>query len=182
MPAAQSPSAPNLAAGYAALGFALNGKGPTAQAALRKAIKLDPSDVEAMNWLANSLSSDEQYSRLKLYSKIVEIRATLVASDPQQACDHLEAGNFAEGERERQRLEQLGSTLVAAMAAIETENAKGNVSGSARIGIRAYNSLSPERREILGYSLAFILLKLGYFEEVEKAGFNVPRPAPYLAK
>ncbi len=34
--------------------------------------------------------------------------------------------------------------------------------------------------EILGYSLAFILLKLGYFEEVEKAGFNVPRPAPYL--
>ncbi len=52
---------------------------------------------------------------------------------------HLEAGNFAEGERERQRLEQLGSTLVAAMAAIiETENAKGNVS---EIGANWHSSL-----------------------------------------
>jgi len=173
--------APNLAAGYAALGFALDAKGPTAQAALRKAISLDPSDVEAMNWLANSLNADEQFDeRLALYSKIVDIEPLWWPAVLNRLAMHLDAGNFAEGERERQRLERLGSTLMAAMVTIETANAKGDVSTAARVGIDAYNRLSPEKRGILGYSLAFILLKLGYFEEVEKAHFDVPRPAPYL--
>ena len=173
--------APNLAAGYAALGFALDGRGPTAKAALRKAIALDPSDVEAMNWLAGSLDGEEQHSeRLKLFSRVLEIEPLWWPAVLNRLSLFLDVGDFAEGDRERKRLERLGSTLMAAMVGIETANAKGDVSGAARIGINAYNALTPEKRGILGYSLAFILLKLGYFGEVEAAGFNVPPAAPYL--
>ena len=173
--------APNLAAGHAALGFALNGRGPTARAALKKAIALDPSDVEAMNWLASSMSADnERPERLKLYNRIIEIEPLWWPAVLNRLAMYLDDGDFAEGDRERQRLERLGSTLMAAMVGIETASAKGDVSEAARIGIKAYNQLSPEKRGILGYSLTFTLLKLGYFEEVEKAGFDVPTAAPYL--
>jgi TolB-like protein/tetratricopeptide (TPR) repeat protein len=173
--------APNLAAGYAALGFALEGKGPTARAALRKAIALDPNDVEAMNWLANSLTADDQRpERLNLYSKIIEIEPLWWPAVLNRLSMFLGVGDFAEGARERHRLERLGSTLMAAMVGIETANAKGDVSEAARIGINAYNALSPEKRGILGYSLAFVLLKLGYFDEVEEGGFDFPAAAPYL--
>jgi tetratricopeptide (TPR) repeat protein len=172
--------APNLAAGYAALGFALD-RGPASQAALRKAIALDPSDVEAMNWLANALAGDaDQTERIKLYSRIVEIEPLWWPAILNRLAIFLDKGDFAEGDRERQRLEGLGSVLMAAMVGIETASAKGDISEAARIGINAYNQLSPEKRGILGYSLGFTLLKLGYFEEVEKAGFDVPTPAPYL--
>ncbi|HEU4956052.1 MAG TPA: TIR domain-containing protein [Sphingomicrobium sp.] len=172
--------APNLAAGYAALGFALEGKGPTAQSALRKAIALDPSDVEATNWLAASLDPEEQYSeKLALFSKILEIEPLWWPAILNRLAMYLDAGNFAEGERERQRLERLGSTLMAGMVGIETENVKGNFSEAARIGITTFNAVPPDKRGVLGYSLAFTLLKLGYFEEVEE-NFTVPPPSPYL--
>jgi tetratricopeptide (TPR) repeat protein len=172
--------APNLAAGYAALGFAL-GRDPSAKAVLRKAIALDSTDVEAMHWLANNLVADEDSAeRLKLYSRIVEIEPLWWPAILNRLSIFLDKGDFAEGVRERQRLEGLGSTLMAAMVGIETANARGDVSDAAHIGIKAYNALAPDKRGILGYSLGFILLKLGYFEEVEKAGFDVPRAAPYL--
>ncbi len=62
--------APNLAAGHAALGFALR-KGPAAEASLRRAIDLDPGDIEAIHWLANSMDPvGHREERLRLYSRV----------------------------------------------------------------------------------------------------------------
>ncbi|MGH6784407.1 MAG: hypothetical protein ACREBP_07260, partial [Sphingomicrobium sp.] len=65
--------APNLAAGHAALGLVLL-KGPVAQNALRRAVALDPSDIEALNWMANSLdAATHRDERLRLYNKVIEL-------------------------------------------------------------------------------------------------------------
>ena len=172
--------APNLAAAHAALGFALGQRGPTAQAALRQAVALDPNDVEAMNWLANSMDPQKQVSeRLKLYSRIVEIEPLWWPAILNKLHILLNSGDYAAAERERQRLERLGSTVTAGLVGVAIENSKGDLSGAARIGIRAFNSVGPEEGTVLGYELGFLLLKLGYYDEVQ-ANFDVPPPAPYL--
>jgi hypothetical protein len=65
------------------------------------------------------------------------------------------------------------------MVALEIANAKGDFSKAARIGITTFNALPPDKRGILGQSLGFVLLRLGYYDEVE-ANWDVPPPAPYL--
>ncbi len=172
--------APNLAAGHAALGFALSNRGPVAQAALRKAVALDPSDIEALHWLANSMDKPEQTSeRLKLYSRVVEIEPLWWPAILNKLGILLSAKDYAAAEQERQRLEQLGSPALAGLVGVAIENAKGDLSEAARIGIRAFNSVGPTERGVLGFELGFLLLKLGYFDEVQ-ANFDVPASAPYF--
>jgi TolB-like protein len=172
--------APNLAAGHAALGFALNNRGPVAQAALRRAVALDPNDIEALHWLANSMDKPEQTSeRLKLYSRVVEIEPLWWPAILNKLGILLNAKDYAAAERERQRLEQLGSTALAGMVGVAIQNEKGDLSEAARIGIKTFNSVGPTERGILGYELAFLLLKLGYFDEVQ-ANFDPPASAPYF--
>lgn len=172
--------APNLAAGYASLGFALNNRGPVAQAALRKATALDPSDIEALHWLANSMDKPEQTSeRLKLYSRVVELEPLWWPAILNKLGILLGAKDYAAAEQERKRLEQLGSTTMAGMVGVAIENEKGDLSEAARIGINAFNKVGPTERGVLGYELGFLLLKLGYFDEVQ-SNFDVPASAPYF--
>ena len=172
--------APNLAAGHAALGFALGARAPEAKAALKRAVALDPSDVEALNWLAAGYDKPgEEKERLKLYSRIVEIEPLWWPAILNKLSILLEQDNFAAAEQERARLEKLGSTLLAGMVGISIADAKGDFSEAARIGISTFNAVPPNERGILGYELGFLLLKLGYFDEVQN-NFDVPAPAPYL--
>ena len=66
--------APNLASGHAALGLSVGLQGPVAEAALRRAIELDPNDVESLNWLASvTRQKGRTAEALKLYDRAVEI-------------------------------------------------------------------------------------------------------------
>lgn len=173
--------APNLAAGHAALGFAMNGRGPVAQAALRRAVALDPNDIEALNWLAGSMDGKEtRAERFKLYSRILEIEPLWWPAVLNKLGIMLYAGDYAAAEKERERLQKLGATVPAALVGMAIENTKGDLSGAARIGIDAFNSVKPEERGLLGVELVFALLRLGYFDEAQANFSFVPPPAPYL--
>jgi tetratricopeptide (TPR) repeat protein len=173
--------APNLAAGHAALGFALGNRGPVAQASLRKAVALDPNDIEALNWLAGTLEGDEYTDdRFKLYSRIVEIEPLWWPAVLNKLGILLAKEDFAAAEKERQRLDQLGSVLMAGIVGMTIENAKGDISEAARIGINTFNAVGPKKGGILGVELVFILLKLGYLDEAQANFSFVPPPAPYL--
>src|SRR5262245_25288329 len=68
---------------------------------------------------------------------------------------------------------------MAGMAGVAIENSRGNLADAARIGINTFNAVDPGERGILGFELGFLLLKLGYFDEVQ-ANFAPPPPAPFL--
>ncbi len=173
--------APNLAAGHAALGFALDQKGPVAQASLRKAIALDPSDYEALNWLANSLDGKKQRDeRFELYSRALEIEPLWWPATLNKLGILLQEENYPAAQKERERLEKLGATVLAGMVGVAIESQKGDVSKAARIGINAFNSSPPDERGLIGVELIFVLLKLGYLDEAQANFSFIPPPAPYL--
>jgi TolB-like protein len=65
--------APNLAAGHAALGFALK-RGPVARSELERAVQLDPNDYEAWNWLGGLLhDSGDETGSLEALQRAAEI-------------------------------------------------------------------------------------------------------------
>jgi Flp pilus assembly protein TadD len=73
MRARRSNSAPNLAAGHAALAFSME-NGPVQRAELERAVQLDPNDQEAVNWLGNSFNAEgRKKEALAAYSRAVEI-------------------------------------------------------------------------------------------------------------
>lgn len=168
--------APNLAAGHAALGLAL-GRGPAAKAALERAVSLDPGDIEALNWLAGQ--SEDPAEKLRLFSRIVEIEPLWWPAILNKLRVLLDAGDYPAAEQEKQRLERLGATMLAGMAGVAIEDSKGDLSAAAKVGIRTFNAIGPNERAILGYELAFLLMKLGYFDEVS-SNFDVPPAAPFL--
>jgi TolB-like protein/Flp pilus assembly protein TadD len=171
--------APNLAAGHAALGLALGQHGPQAEAALRRAVALDPSDVEALNWLGNSIDDRTRPTeKFKIYSRIVEIEPLWPSAVGNRVIMLLEAGNLAAAGQEKKRLERLGSTELAATVAMQIANAKGDWAEAARIGIRTYNAAAPDERRVLVHDLVFALLKLGDFDAVQA---NFPEVLPPMA-
>ena len=160
--------APNLAAGHAALGFVLD-NGPAAQAALRRALELEPNDIEALHWLANSLDPKTQKDeRLRLYSKVVEIEPLWWPAILNKLNMLFELENLAAIEAELQRLRDIGNETMAAAVEMQLLERKGDLSGVASIGVARYRSASEDERELIAMTLFPVLHQLGYHAEADR--------------
>lgn len=171
--------APNLAAGHSALGYALR-QGPAAEAALQRAIALDPNDFESINWLATCfLQKDQPRRALQLYSRAVEIEPLFWPSVVNKLNLLLDLGDTAAAEKERQRLQSLGNPLLSALAGIQIAQAKGDLSEAARIGLALLRDDPKQTRGVVGFPLFSVLLQLGLIEEATQA-FPPPPFGPPL--
>ena len=100
--------------GHAALGFVL-GDAPGAQGELRRAIALDPNDVEAIHWLANSMDPDTQRNeKLRLYTKVTELEPLWWPAILNKINLLFEKGDQAEIDQELARVEAVGDEFMAA--------------------------------------------------------------------
>ena len=169
--------APNLAAGHAALGFALR-EGPAAQAALRRALALDPGDIEAMNWLANSLDRETQrVERLQLYSKIVEIEPLWWPAILNKVGVLFEGNDTDAVRQELVRVEQTGNDGLAAAIKMHLMTHTGDLSGVVSLGLARYRTGSEAERELITMSLFPALHQLGHSDLADQI---FPPPNDYI--
>lgn len=171
--------APNLAAGHSALGYALR-RGPAAEAALQRAIALDPNDFESINWLATiNLQKDQPKRALQLYSRAVEIEPLFWPAVVNKLNLLLDLGDTAAAQKEQRRLQSLGNPLLSALASIQIAQANGDLSEAARIGLALLRDDPKQTRGIVGFPLFSVLLQLGLNEEAMRA-FPPPPFGPPL--
>jgi TolB-like protein len=169
--------APNLAAGHAALGFAL-GAAPGGQAALRRALELDPNDIEALNWMANSLDpGTEAHEKLRLYSEIVEREPLWWPAILNKLDAHYRMGNLAAVQKELARVERMGDEILAAAIKSQLLARKGDLSGAINAVLPAFQRAPADERELLVMSLHLPLLQLGLDEAADKV---FPPPSPWI--
>ena len=172
--------APNLAAGHAALGFALR-RGPAAEAALHRAIKLDPNDFETINWLANLYEKDQQPDRaLQLYDRAAQIEPLFWPAVVDKLDLLLDRGDAAAAEAERQRLARVGNPLLSALAGIAIARAKGDLSEAARLGLAVLRADPNQAQGVIGFPVFTLLMQLGLVEEAWQA-FPPPHFGPPLS-
>jgi hypothetical protein len=83
----RSQLAPNLAQAHAALGLVLR-QGPAAQAELRRALELDPNNIQALIWLTSTLNpyteDDELLELARRGSEIEPLSADYVEAEREQ--------------------------------------------------------------------------------------------------
>ena len=169
--------APNLAAAHAALGFTLQ-TGPAAQAALRRALELDPNDIEAIHWLANSMDPETQRDeRLRLYSKVVELEPLWWPAIFNKLNLLFDAGSTAAVEEELARVESLGNKSLAAAIKMQLLSRSGDLSGVVKLGLARYKSATESERELIERTLFPALHQLGYSELADQV---FPPPSPYI--
>ena len=169
--------APNLATGHAALGFVL-GDGPAAEASLRRALQLDPNDIEALNWLANSLDpATQSHERLRLYSEVVE-REPLWWPAVLNKLDTLyRLGNLKAVEQQLARVEQLGDDVLSAVIKSQLLEKKGDLSGAVNASLPAFRRARGDERDLLARGLYGRLLQLELFAAADKV---TPPPSPWI--
>jgi TolB-like protein/tetratricopeptide (TPR) repeat protein len=166
--------APNLAAGYSALGLALK-QGPAAEASLHRAIKLDPNDFESVYWLASLYKGREgNEEALKLYSRAVEIEPLFWPAVLSRLDLLLDRGEDRAVEREMSRLKSAGDPTLIALAGMEIARARGDLSEAARLGLALLRANPDRSQGIVGFPLFGILLQLGFVEEADRV---FPPPA-----
>jgi TolB-like protein len=165
--------APNLGAAHAALGFVL-GPGPAAKAELRRALELDPNDIEAMNWLASSLDDSQRTEKLALYSKIAEIEPLWWPAILNKLNLLFQSGKMPAMEKELARVDKLGDTGLANVVRLDILSRKGDLSGVVDRGVEAYK-LDPTSRGMTYLWQA--LVQLGFFDFADKLS---PPPAGYI--
>ena len=168
--------APNLAAGHAALGFALE-SGPSAEAALRRAIELDPNDIEALNWLANSLDRSRVEERLEIYDRIVKIEPLWWPAVMNRVNLLFQTGERAAIEKELSRVERNGSQDIASFIRIELMTHEGDLSGAAQLGLSRFQLADGQERALLEMTLFRILHQLGLHAEADRL---IPPPSNYV--
>ncbi|MDQ3471020.1 MAG: hypothetical protein M3428_01330, partial [Pseudomonadota bacterium] len=167
--------APNLAQAHAALGFAAGLTGPVAEAALRRAIELDPSDVQSINWLASIESQHGRLQRvLDLYDKAIEIEPLWWPVVLNRLSLLLNAGRDNAVSDELARLDRSGSWSLATRARASVLTWRGDLSEALKLELAAHRRAGTDRREI-GVGIGFLLLQLGYFAEAVEFG----KPPPF---
>lgn len=161
--------APNLAAGHSALALTLNLEGPIAEKALRKAIELDPNNVESIGWLATMLGQQgEEDAAFQLLSRAVEIEPLWPVAVLNRLNWLIERKRERAIARELARLERLGSKLLWTAASMEIARSKADISEVARLGLEFYREAAGEERQFIGFRVHAALVQLGYQEEAFK--------------
>ena len=169
--------APNLAAGHAALGLAL-GHGPAAQASLRRALQLDPNDIEAMNWLANSLDNKTQKDeKLQLYSRIAEIEPLWWPAILNKLNILFARGDVDAVKQELARVEQTGNESLASSIKMALMSHTGDLSGVVSLGLPRYRKAPETEQELVAMQLFGALHQLGYSDIADQI---FPPPSNYI--
>ncbi len=169
--------APNLAAGHAALGFVL-GKGPEAQSSLRRALQLDPNDIEALHWMANSLDVETRVQeKLRLYSEFVEREPLWWPAVLNKLEMLYRIGDLPAVEKELDRVERLGDKVLTALIRGQLLDKKGDLSGAVNATLPVYRQAQGAERELIAHGLYGRMLQLGNFEAADKI---IPPPSPWI--
>ena len=166
--------APNLAAGHAALAFALHLTGPIARAEVERAVALDPNDYEALLWLGNMSANKKE--ALEAYTRAARIEPLFwpaVFNKFELLRDlHDEAG-IREMIEEQKRL---GADYLATAIHINDLVSKRDFGEAANVGLAYWKTGRKEGRLPIQIVLWTVLLQLGFAEEADRAS-----PAPDFA-
>lgn len=170
--------APNLAAGHAALGFSLDRKGPAAKSALRRALQLDPNDIEAMNWLAGALSQEgDHQAAFQLYNRILEIEPLWWPAIVNKVKNLKQTGRLADADKEIARLERLGDAFSAMLIKMDVAGRNGDISRTVDLGLQYYRRAPPQQRAAIGTLLFTPLAQLQMFDALDRV---FPPPSPWI--
>lgn len=173
--------APNLASGHAALGLVLGRNSPAAEAALRRALRLNPTDVETINWLAAfEWSRGRHDEALELYNRAVEIEPLWWPAVLNRIGLWFETNQQAAVDREIARLDQFGDLRLQTLAHIAVHDWRGDFSEATRIAL-AYAGRGPLERAAVEDWLASLLLRLGH-DEIAWSFSNAPPNAALMWK
>ncbi|HET9811896.1 MAG TPA: TIR domain-containing protein [Sphingomicrobium sp.] len=174
--------APNLAAGHAALGLIL-GEGPASESELRRAIELDPGDVEALQWLADSLDPQTRSNDiLTLYSKIVEIEPLWWPAMHTRLSLLFRSGDTGAVEEELTRVERLGDRRLTTAIKIVLLWYRGDLSSAVKTGLAYDRQAGPKDRELVATLIWQPLMQLGYFELADKLATPSFDYIPYIRR
>ena len=172
--------APNLAVGHAALGLAL-GDSAAAEAPLRRAVELDPNDIEALNWLANALLDKGRTNEaLSLYTRIAEIEPLWPSAIANKLQLLVDLKDFAGAQAESARLQALGAENLHVSAEMAILQSKGDLSAAAALGVDRLKAI-PRSERFAIIDLHLLLIQLGYVDEFIDY-FDPPPSVPYLLK
>ena len=173
--------APNLAAGYAALGLVLGRNGPIAEAAIRRAMRLDPGDVETINSLAGiEWNRGRHREALELYSRAVEIEPLWWPAVLNRLGLWFDTDQQSAVDRELARLERLGDPKLRTLARIAVYDWRGDLSEATKLGL-AYARRGASERAVVEDWIASLLLRLGH-DEIAWSFSNAPPNAALMWK
>jgi TolB-like protein len=171
--------APNLAAGHAALAFALNFSGPVARAEIERAVQLDPNDFEAVTWLGNTLvNAGDKKGALDAYSRAVQIEPLFWPAVLNKYSTLKDLGDEAGIAALIQQEQRIGGDYLATTIRVYDAYAKGNLAEATNLGLQYWATGKKEGRTAIGIALDPALLQLGFIDEV--SGMGAPPFAPLL--
>ncbi|HUG45883.1 MAG TPA: TIR domain-containing protein [Sphingomicrobium sp.] len=184
--------APNLAIGHAALGYVLP-PGPEAEAAIRRAVALDPNNAAILSWLARvEQGKGRTDAALKLYDRAAKIEPLSSDVVIRRLQLLMLLKHDAEVERELERLKQSGSIALNGLARMTVLESRRDLSEAARVGLNAYKAAPPEERGLLGLLLGGPLIQLQKHELAFRVAplppfalfmwSNDPRALPFIDK
>ena len=166
--------APNLGAAHGALALALGLKGPVARAEVERAVQLDPSDYEALNWLANMRNdAGDRKGAIEAYRRIVEMEPFFWPSVLNLYSALKDANDSAGVQQLLQQLHRVGADYLAQGIQVDDAFQRGNLADAANMALRYRVSGSTASQTPMGGDLWVVLLQLGFYDEAAKLG-----PAP----
>jgi adenylate cyclase len=169
--------APNLAAGHAALAFALNRKGPVARSELERAIELDPNDYEALNWLGGMLSDEgRKKDAIAIFDRAVTIEPLFWPAVFNLYGALRDSGDEQGVRKLLEREKAVGADYLARSIEMDRALQNGDLAKAANVGLEAWASGRTEARTAIGVGLWGILLQLGY-GDLAFSGKMGPSPA-----
>lgn len=171
--------APNLAAAHSALAFSLDNKGPVALAELERAVQLDPSDYEALNWLSGALKDEGRTAEsIAALRRAVEIEPFFWPA-VLNLYTALQLSNDTAGiQRLVEQEDRVGATFLSAGVKMDRAEKNGNLAEAANIGL-AELARNPKAPSAAIGSLWVVLVQLGFVDQAANLGAG-PDFAPYL--
>jgi tetratricopeptide (TPR) repeat protein len=157
--------APNLANAHAALGF-VEGAEPQAEIELRRAIALDPSDVEAWMWLGNYFLIDNRVAKaLEAHSRAVELDPLWFNSMFNKMDDYARLRDMKGLAAELRRAQGTGDEHLILLAREHAAILTGHYGTAGRILAEFRRKFPDEPHK---GDVAKLLLLLGYIDETAK--------------
>lgn len=155
--------APNLAHAYAVRAL-INQLAPDSEADLRKAISLDPNDVEAWMWLGNSMGFQNRGKEaLAAHTKAVEIEPIWVRPMLNRMDDFARLGDREGITAELRRAESVGDNYLTLRARQHAAWLSGKIADALKFELEV-RRLFPDR--VRSLDLADPLMMLGYVDAV----------------
>ena len=169
--------APNLASAHATLALTLKLKGPVAKAELERAIELDPSDYEALNWLSGLRENEGDHKgSIELLHRAVEIEPLFWPAVMNLYDALKKSGDQAGIQALLDREKKVGGDFLATSIEMNRAYDQGNLAEAANIGLQHWHAGKSDLPGAAEGTLWTALLQLGFIDEAANLG-----PAPHFA-